>query len=392
VVDRDTFTEAFARESARVFEYCRGLVGRDDLAARLTETALRSARSMLQEPERLRAWLAVADSQPTNADPGQGIQPPDGREVFELVYRHGIHRADVAAVLGVSTAAASALLAAAEIEFGRPEQPAEPAEPDPATDARGPADPMSGQPVLPDPDRLRAWLFAVARREALTVGSSGPGSIGPGSSGPGSSGPAASDTAALAPAGAGLARYPAGDSAAAGANQEFPPASWWQGSVGQSARPTRRLRVAALTAVPLAAAIGVAVYLGGASRPVGSSAPTRTGGAAVGSAGRLRPVQPTARSAVSAPLASASPTDPAPVPASTTPVVPPPTSPPPSTSPTPKPSATPTPKPSSKPSPTPKPSATPTPKPSATPTPKPTPKPSATPTSKSTPTAKANPS
>jgi DNA-directed RNA polymerase specialized sigma24 family protein len=397
VVDHDLLAQTLEREAARVFEYCRALVGREDVAASVTEAALNSARSMLRDPDRLRAWLAdlarrqglasdssdaasqrsappaelsglvIADSAAITNDPGAAasILLPASHEVFELVYRHGVRREDVGAVLGVSAEQASALLALAERELGRLEPPAAP---DPAESAPGPVDPVTGQPMLPAPDRLRAWLFALARQEALAVDSA--------------------RTARRAVPGTELARYTRG-SVATSTGHELLPASWWNGTVAQ---PTtgRRVRIAALAAVPLAAAIVFAVYLGVGSRQVGSAA-VGAGSAATGAAGIPALVLPNASLAAAAPHASPSPTVPiwALFPASPSPVVQPPppsppTSPSPSPKPTPKPSASATPKPSA--SATPKPSASATPKPSASATPKPsasaTPKPSASATPK----------
>jgi hypothetical protein len=384
VLDRDLLAQALEREADRVFEYCRALVGREDVAMSVTEAALDSARSMLQEPDQLRAWLLdLARRQAQSAEPATDPQPdrailqPDSREVVELVYRHGIHREDLAAVLGVPVEEAAALLAAADRELGRLEPLAAPDQPEAAP---GPADPISGQSTLPPPDRLRAWLFALARQEALAARST--------------------HTARGAAPGTELVRYTGNYPATTNAERRVLPASWWQGSVAQPA-PRRRVRIAALAAVPLAAAIGLAVYLGGGSRPAGSSAAARAASAAPGSAGITRLVLPNTSLAAAAPHASPSPTVPiwALFPASPSPVVqppppsPPPHSPSPTPKPSPKPSATATPKPSA--TATPKPSATATPKPSATATPKPsataTPKPSATATPKPTTKSSATP-
>jgi DNA-directed RNA polymerase specialized sigma24 family protein len=377
VVDRDLVAQALEREAARVFEYCRALTGREDAAMSVTEAALNSARSMLAEPDRLRAWLAdlarrqarageasdAAAARPgppaeSATDPAwdQAILLPDSREVVELVYRHGIHSEDLGAVLGVPAHEASALLAAAELELGRPEPPAEP---DPAEALPEVADPVSARSMLPDPDRLRAWLFALARQEAAAATARG------------TAGPAAPGTE--------LTRYTGNYPVPTDAAHAFPPASWWQGSAAQ---PTsrRRLRIAALTAIPLAAAIAVAVYLGGVSRPVGARTDSAAGSSA-GPGNLPRSARPNAGLAAVAPRASASPTLPISVllPVSATPLPQPlPTLPPPPPSPTPKPSPTPTPKPS--PTTTPKPSPTTTPKSSATPKPTTTVKASATPT------------
>jgi hypothetical protein len=353
VVDRDSLAQALEREAARVFEYCRALVGREDVAMSVTEAALNSARSMLEEPDRLRAWLvdlarrqAAPAGPATGPQPDQGILQPDSREVIELVYRHGIQREDLGAVLGVPVEQAAAMLAAAERELGRLEPFAAP---DQAEAAPGPADPISGQPTLPPPDRLRAWLFALARQEALAAGST----------------PTASDAAP----GAELVRYIGNYPATTNVERGVIPASWWHESVPQPPANRRRVRVAALAAVPLAAAIGLAVYLGNATSPVGSSAASRSS-ADPGSAGLPALVLPNASLAAAAPHASPSPTVPiwALFPASPSPVVPPP-QPPPTATASPKPSATASPKPSATASP--KPSATASPKPSATASPKP---------------------
>ncbi len=363
VVDRDLLAQTLEREAGRVFEYCRALVGREDVAVSVTEAALNSARSMLQDPDQLRAWLVDLTRRQTRAsDAGDAASPgatppaelavdpapdqdsllPDSREVIELVYRHGIHREDLGAVLGVPEDEASALLAAAELELGRRELPGEP---DPAEVAPGPADPTSG-PMLADSDRLRAWLFALARQEALAVASSA--------------------TAGWAAPGAELTRYTG--SAAAGPEHELLPASWWQGSVTQP-QPRRRLRIAALMAIPLALAIGLAVYLAGVSQPAGPRA-AGAGRAVTGTGGLPRSVRPNAGLAVVAPRASASPTIPisALLPVSPSPMAQPsPSLPPPAPSPTPKPSPKPSPSPTPKPSPSPTPKSSSTPKSSATP-------------------------
>jgi DNA-directed RNA polymerase specialized sigma24 family protein len=384
VVDRDLLAQALEREAARVFEYCRALIGREDAAMSVTDAALNSARAMLQEPDQLRAWLVdlarrqarasgVSDAESARstppADPTTEPSPdlatllPDSREVLELVYRHGIHREDLGAVLGVPADEASALLAVAELELGRREAPAEA--------AAGSADLTSAQSMLPDPDRLRAWLFALARQQALAVVSTG--------------------TAGQAAPGAELARYAGYNAVTTGPGHEFPPASWWHGSASQPMR-RRRLWIAALTAIPLAAAIAVAVYLGGVSHPAGSRADT---GSSTSGAGELpRSDRLNAGLVAVPPLTSPSPTVPVSVllPVSPTPVVQPPASPPP---PAPWPTPTSTPKPSTKPSPTPtpkpstKPSPTPTPKPSTKPSPTPTPKPSTKPSPTTTPKSAA---
>jgi hypothetical protein len=372
VVDRDLLAQTLEREAARVFEYCRALIGREDVAVSVTEAALSSARSMLQDPEELRAWLAdlarrqtPLAEQATDPRSDRVILLPDSREVVELVYRHGIHHEDLGAVLGVPADDASVLLAAAELELGRPEPPAEP---DQAGAAPELADLTSGHSMLPDPDRLRAWLFALARQEAVAAVSSG--------------------TAGRAAPGAEPAPHTGHRPAATDAERELLPAGWQDSATRRP--PRRRLRIAALTAIPLAAsaALGVGVYLGGVSHPAGSG--TRTAAGRSAGAGDLpRSLPPDAGLAALAPHASASPTIPisALLPVSSVPVVLPPLSlPPPLPSPTPKSSPKPTPKPTPKPSATatPKPSATATPKPSATATPKPSTKssPSPTPTAK----------
>jgi hypothetical protein len=251
-------------------------------------------------------------------------------------------------VLGVPVEEAAALLAAAEAEFGRPEPLVEP---DPAEEAPGRIDvPPSQQRLLQDQDQLRAWLFALARQQALTAGSG--------------------STAGQAARAAELPGLAVADFVPP--NPQPTPARRWRRSMGRVRLAGRRRRIAAVTAMSLAAAAGVAVYLGGMSNPVGSRA-AGTDGAAVGPVGLLRPAQPNASPAVPAPHASPSPAIPISV---MFPAVPPPVVDPPPPSPRPT-SPSPSPKPSPKPSPTPspKPSPTPSPKPSPTPTPKSSPKP-----------------
>lgn len=334
MVDRDTFAQ-FEREAARVFDYCRALTGRDDVAARLAEAALSSARSMAADPDLLGAWLVALARRQALATEGGAA---DSREVFELVYRHGIRREDLGAVLGVPVDEAVAALAAAELEFARPVTPAEP---DPAEEAPSRLEVASGQSLLRDQDQLRAWLFALARQQALA-----------------------------------RTRRTVADFEAPG------PEPMAGGPAGRRERQTgRRKQLAALTAIPLAALIGVAGYLGSVSHPVGSRA-ARTERSASGPVRPPRPVWPSAGPAAAAPHPSPSPAVPISIlfPAVPPPLVEPSTSPRPTApSPTPKASAKPSPTVKSSPSPTPKPTPTPTPKSSATPTPKPsspTPKPS----------------
>jgi len=140
--DLDSFARMFDEHASHVFDYCRSLAGRDDVAARATEAALVSARSVPEDPSLLRASLFAAARrqvlalQPADSSeleyppldplpefpaydpdvtyPGSGLYgergvelaafwtPLDGdHEVLDLVYRHGIHPDDLPAVLGV---------------------------------------------------------------------------------------------------------------------------------------------------------------------------------------------------------------------------------------------------------------------------------------------------
>ena len=160
-LDADAYAEMFDAHAAHLFDYCNRLLGDEAEAANATELALTTASSLLQDGDRLRAWLfalarrecltanpAAADglgyAAPTEVgedlrdaeatDPDLGgmasrafwrARPPStaladrDREVLDLVYRHGIRPEDLPAILGVSSDRASELLTAAEAKFSR---------------------------------------------------------------------------------------------------------------------------------------------------------------------------------------------------------------------------------------------------------------------------------
>jgi hypothetical protein len=188
---------AFDSQLGDLVAYCRALTGRDDDAVSTAREVLDSARSLLTDPRRLRAWLfALARLEITAAS------APQPREIFDLVHRHGFRPADLPVVLGVSPAEADELLAAAEEEAGWDDRPGHGdhaylegqhdlpgvgsrgdifeallpgliaycregsgREETAVRIARGVMD--NAQSLLTDPGRLRAWLFATARTEAV---------------------------------------------------------------------------------------------------------------------------------------------------------------------------------------------------------------------------------
>src|SRR5215472_3009064 len=77
-----------------VVAYCRAVTGREDEAVSAAGVVIESARSLLTDPERLRAWLLAN------------------------VHRHGIQPEDLPVVLGMPPTEADELLAAAEEELG----------------------------------------------------------------------------------------------------------------------------------------------------------------------------------------------------------------------------------------------------------------------------------
>ncbi len=153
----------FDAHAAHLFDYCNRLLGDEAEAASATELALTTAQSLLQDGERLRAWLfalarreclnvnpAVADGLGYAAPAEAGEDEPDAettdpylggpanrpvrqvlptfsaladrdREILDLVYRHGIRPEDLPAILGVSADRASVWLRTAEEEYSRSE-------------------------------------------------------------------------------------------------------------------------------------------------------------------------------------------------------------------------------------------------------------------------------
>jgi DNA-directed RNA polymerase specialized sigma24 family protein len=152
----------FDNHAEHLYEYCKQLVGDPDQAASVTEAAFIAARSVLENPENLRAWLfALARTEALSK--GQGRAPGDQdrrdsgyeddlvntdsfsvaeiaaqaerhqqaaaaagpeltdrqREVLNLVYRHGIRPDHLPAILGLPPEESLALLADAEAGFAQ---------------------------------------------------------------------------------------------------------------------------------------------------------------------------------------------------------------------------------------------------------------------------------
>lgn len=152
--ERDRFSTAFEAHAAHLHDYCQSLLANREEVADAAQTTLVIAYSLLdrlQDAGLMRAWLLTlarrvclsedpirrragypAESEPAteNLSGGQSLSmgwrsaaatlsalPDAEREVLDLVYRHYLSSADVAAVLGVPPDGASALLAGAVRSF-----------------------------------------------------------------------------------------------------------------------------------------------------------------------------------------------------------------------------------------------------------------------------------
>ena len=175
---------ALDSQLAGLVAYCRAVTGRDEEAVSTARAVLDSAQSLLSGPDQLRAWLFALARMEILA----GSQP-QAREVFDLVHVHGIRLEDLPVVLSISPAEADELLAAAEAEYphlidglpggGSPGGAFNTQFADLVAycrtltgqeeDAVSTAHSVLGsaRSLLADPDLLRAWLFALARREML---------------------------------------------------------------------------------------------------------------------------------------------------------------------------------------------------------------------------------
>jgi len=209
-LDLDGFAGMFEDHAAHVFDYCRSLAGRDDVAADATEFALISAQAAAPDPGRARAWLfALARRQVLALDPAFWPPPDSDQEILDLVYRHGIHTDELPGVLGVPADAALDRLASAE---------------DAAAAGWGPSvELLADLPLAAVPDSV--WRHSVG--------------------------------AALA-ADAQHARHRSGR------------AGSLRRSIAWPEPGRRRVRVATMAAIPAAAIIAAVVYLAGPSGPVGS--------------------------------------------------------------------------------------------------------------------------
>jgi RNA polymerase sigma factor (sigma-70 family) len=150
---------AYRRYADRLLAYCRGLLRDEQAAADAVHDTfiLASERAgQLREPQRLRAWLyaiahneclrqlrgrsrhlpleEVSEVSAPPSDPGAAVHAdqvrelvwaaaaalnPGDRQVFELMVRHELSAADVAAVLGISTDHAHARLSRARAQLER---------------------------------------------------------------------------------------------------------------------------------------------------------------------------------------------------------------------------------------------------------------------------------
>ncbi|HSR86881.1 MAG TPA: sigma-70 family RNA polymerase sigma factor [Streptosporangiaceae bacterium] len=156
--DLDRFSAVVDRHAAHLYDYCRALLADPAEAADAARATLVIAFALLdrlQDIGRVRAWLlALARRECKSADPPRSLVmlsphpagasgianepaigehrlrqlsagatltslPPADREVLDLVYRHYLSSADVAAVLGVPADTASEMLAAAITSFER---------------------------------------------------------------------------------------------------------------------------------------------------------------------------------------------------------------------------------------------------------------------------------
>ena len=184
--------DALGAQHADLVAYCRSVTGQEQVAVSIAGSVLDSAHAMLHDAHRLRAWLfALARTEILAGS------APDSAEVLDLVHRHGIRPEDLAIVLGVAPAEANEILIATEERYGdqRSWDPDDPVAWDPSAEAPGEvfeaqhahllaychaltgredaavtvADAVMGSvhSLLHDPEQLRAWLFALARREML---------------------------------------------------------------------------------------------------------------------------------------------------------------------------------------------------------------------------------
>src|SRR5215469_11320188 len=202
--DEAVLTGAAALDThlADLVVYCRTVTGSDEDAVSAAHAVLDSAQSLLTDPDKLRAWLFALARVEILAD-----SEPDAREMLDLVHRHGIRPEDLPVVVGIPPVSADQMLAAAEAEYddvkywdhrpgwddsthlierqpdltavGSPGEMLDAELPnlvaycsalaDGEEEAMGTAQSVLGssRSLLTDPDRLRAWLFALARQEML---------------------------------------------------------------------------------------------------------------------------------------------------------------------------------------------------------------------------------
>src|SRR5215475_2476948 len=107
--------ERLDAQLADLVSYCRGLTSEENEADGTAHTVMALARSLLNDPDRLRAWLFALARREIVADGA-----PKADEGFDLVHRHGIRPEDLSVVLGIPASVAHELLAAAEDQYGIP--------------------------------------------------------------------------------------------------------------------------------------------------------------------------------------------------------------------------------------------------------------------------------
>jgi hypothetical protein len=195
---------AFETHLGDLVAYCHAFTGRDEDAISTAHGVVESARSLLNDPGQLRAWLFALARMEILAG-----SPPQAREIWDLVHEHGIRPEDLPTVLGISPVEADEKLAAAEEEIGwdypagredaaylngrLPDPPAAVAGGDvldlqlPSVvaycsgltgreDAVSAAHEILGsaRSLLSDPHRVLAWLVGNARRELAGDAAPGP--------------------------------------------------------------------------------------------------------------------------------------------------------------------------------------------------------------------------
>jgi hypothetical protein len=111
--DLTPFIEMFDAHAAHLFDYCNGLLGDQEEAASATEATLIAAQSLLQDRERLRAWLFAlargecmklspdradgsgADSSDAAEEPASHVRGDTRHRTGDLALMTGVYDADI---------------------------------------------------------------------------------------------------------------------------------------------------------------------------------------------------------------------------------------------------------------------------------------------------------